>query len=131
MTEEQLAAVRLYTSEEVVEKLALKLTWLKNWITENRVPHLRSGVDRGVQFTAAQILEIGRMLPELLGGRRGGSLTGGTSAHPERMGHPTSDSAGQLLGDGERRSSPPAMPPVVDISAWSQLRAHRPRPRNT
>ena len=131
MTEEQLAAVRLYTSEEVVEKLGLKPTWLKNWITENRVPHLRSGVDRGVQFTAAHILEIGRMLPELLGGRRGGSPASGTSADPERTGRPTSDGARQQPGDGQRRASPPAVPSVVDISAWSQLRAHRPRPRNT
>jgi len=73
MTEEQFAAVRLYTSEEVVEKLGLEPTSLKDWITDNRVPHLRSDVERGVQFGAAHILEIGRMLPELLGGRRGGS----------------------------------------------------------
>jgi predicted DNA-binding transcriptional regulator AlpA len=90
MTEEQLAAVRLYTSEEVVEKLGLKPTWLKNWITQNRVPHVRSGVDRGVRFTAADIFEIGRMLPELLGGRRGGSAVGDKQAWNAVAGQPGS-----------------------------------------
>ncbi len=130
MTEEQLAAVRLYTSEEVIEKLGLKPTWLKNWITENRVPHLRSGVDRGVQFTAAHILEIGSMLPELLGGQRGGGAAGAPQVWVGRLGKQTP----QAVGDSRGRtgSGPTASaPPVVDIAAWSQLRAHRPRPRRT
>jgi hypothetical protein len=63
MTEEQLAAARLYTATEVVAMLRLKPTWLKNWITQERVPHLRAGGNRGVQFTQAHILEIGSMLP--------------------------------------------------------------------
>ncbi len=131
MTEEQLAAVRLYTSEEVVAKLGLKPTWLKNWITQDRVPHVRSGADRGVRFTAADIFEIGGMLPELLGGRRGGSTAGGTQARAAAVSQPASGAAGQQPGDGERRESSAAVPSVVDISAWSQLRAHRPRPRST
>ena len=42
----------------------LEPTWLKNWIPPNRVPHVRSGVDRGVRFTAAHILGIGSLLPD-------------------------------------------------------------------
>jgi hypothetical protein len=87
MTEEQLAAVRLYTSEEVVAKLGLKPTWLKSWITQDRVPHVRSGADRGVRFTAADIFEIGRMLPEH-SVAAGGSAAGGTRARAAVVSQP-------------------------------------------
>jgi hypothetical protein len=60
----------------VFEKLGLKPTWLKRWITAERVPHMRAGAERGVGFTAAHVLEIGRMLPDLLGGQRGTLLQG-------------------------------------------------------
>jgi hypothetical protein len=129
MTDEQLAAIRLYTAEEVVAMLRLKPTWLKNWITQGRVRHLRAGEDRGVQFTLEHILEIGSRLPELLGGDRGG-----------RAADDSRDPSGQVkqvetsAASGESRSvagpgpAQPA-PPVVDIAAWAQLKAHRPRSR--
>jgi hypothetical protein len=129
MTEEQLAAVCLYTSKEVVQMLRLRPTWLKNWITDERVPHVRAGANRGVRFTAAHILEIGGMLPELLGGRRGGSSADDTQDWAGRVEQPTSGSAGKAGGGAGPTSATPA-PPVVDIAAWSQLRAHRPRPRS-
>ncbi len=120
MTEEQLAAVRLYTSQEVVKALGLKPTWLKRWITEERVPHVRAGVKRGVRFTAAHVLAIGQMLPDLLGGQRGGSLAGEAQPRAAAVDESASGVAGQQ----------PA-PSVIDIASWSQLRAHRPRPRST
>jgi hypothetical protein len=95
----------------VVEKLGLKAKWLKTWITQNRVPHVRSGVDRGVRFTAADILEIGRMLPQLLGGRRGGHTLS------------TTDAAIELSASPRREPSADA------IAGWAQLSAHRPRLR--
>jgi hypothetical protein len=131
MTEEQLAAVRLYTAKEVVQMLRLKPTWLKNWITEERVPHVRASGQRGVRFTAAHILAIRGMLPDLLGGHRGGPTAGGALERASRAEQPTCGAVGQQLGNGGSNTSPAAVPAVVDISAWSQLRAHRPRPRST
>jgi hypothetical protein len=126
MTEEQLAAVRLYTAGEVVTMLRLKPTWLKNWITQQRIPHVRSGAERGVCFTAEHVLEIGRMLPELLGGRRGSSGMAATQPGAGAAERPRHGPAGQQ-SRGDERPSP--VPPAVDVTAWAQLRAHRPRPR--
>lgn len=130
MTEEQLAAVRLYTSQEVVQMLRLKPTWLKNWITEERVPHVRASGKRGVRFTAAHILAIGGMLPDLLGGHRGVPTAGGPLERASRVEQPTSGAAGESGGGTGPTSASPARS-VIDIAAWSQLRAHRPRPRST
>jgi len=130
MTEEQLAAVRLYTSTEVVRMLRLKPTWLKKWITDERVPHVRAGAERGVRFTAQHILEIGSMLPELLGGHRGGSTAGHPRARDAVLGQPTPGATAQQPSGDHGETSVEA-PAVVDIAAWSQLRAHRPRPRSS
>ncbi|MBB3082722.1 hypothetical protein [Geodermatophilus sabuli] len=75
MNEEQLAIVRCYKRREPAEKLDIPETWLKRWVTARCVPHQRSGdphakQQRGVWFTAADILEIGRMLPELMTSRQ-------------------------------------------------------------
>ena len=61
---------RLHTSEEVVEKLWLKPAWLINRITQNQVPHLRSGADRGVCFTRQTLRGSGSRLPSLIGPER-------------------------------------------------------------
>jgi hypothetical protein len=131
MTEEQLAAVRLYTSREAVEKLGLKPTWLKRWITAERVPHVRAGAERGVGFTAAHVLEIGRMLPDLLGGQRGASMAGEAQVRAAVVDQSASSATAKLPDDREPRAGAAAEPSVVDIASWSQLRAHRPRPRST
>ncbi|MGY1721352.1 hypothetical protein ACI8AG_20145 [Blastococcus sp. SYSU DS0552] len=65
MTDEQLAAVRCYTSAEVVRRLNMKEKWLKDLVRERRVPHQRTGPTKGVWFTAADVLKIGEMLPDL------------------------------------------------------------------
>jgi hypothetical protein len=101
MTEEQLAAVRLYTSREAVEKLGLKPTWLKRWITAERVPHVRAGAERGVGFTAAHVLEIGRMLPDLLGGQRGASMAGKAHVRAAGVDQSAAGAAGERPDDGE------------------------------
>jgi hypothetical protein len=129
MIEEQLTAVRLYTAEEVVAMLRLRPTWLKNWITQKRVPHLRAGADRGVRFTQAHILEIGSQLPELLGGHRGGRAAddarepSGPVQQAESLARP--EDLGRRAVSGPARPAPP----VVDIAAWAQLKAHHPRSR--
>jgi hypothetical protein len=75
MTEEQLAAVRRYKPAEAVQSLNIPAKWLKNWVREGRVPHRRPG-KRRVWFTAEDILEIGRMLPELMSqGRTSPAMT--------------------------------------------------------
>jgi hypothetical protein len=129
MTEDQLAAVRLYTAEEVVRMLRLKPTWLKNWITQKRVRHLCAGEDRGVQFTQEHILEIGSRLPELLGGHRGSGAADDTQGRGGEV--KQSRAGGESQGGGTGPTSAALAPPVVDIAAWAQLRAHRPRPRST
>jgi hypothetical protein len=117
MSEEQLAAVRLYTSQEVVRMLRLRLTWLKNRITEERVPHVRAGRKRRVRFTAASILEIGGMLPGLLGGHCGASTAGDAQDRAGRVKQPTSGAVGEQLGNGGPSTSPAAVSAVIDLSA--------------
>src|SRR5687768_1603428 len=76
MTDEQLAELRMYKPAEVARMLNIPITRLETWVREDRVPHLRAGVLRGVEFTAEDVRQIGRMLPDLMGGRRGGPRTG-------------------------------------------------------
>jgi hypothetical protein len=130
MTEEQLAAVRLYTAQEVVAMLGLNPTWLKNWITQERVPHLRAGEERGVQFTQAHILEIGSMLPELLGSHRGGRAADDMPDPGGQVRQSTSPAAAGKSKGVAVRGPAQSTPPVVDIAAWAQLKAHRPRSRS-
>ncbi|TKJ18285.1 hypothetical protein [Blastococcus sp. CCUG 61487] len=71
MINEQLATVRRYKRAEVAEVLNIPDTWLKRWVTARCIPHQRSGdpngkQQRGVWFTAGDILAIGRLLPELM-----------------------------------------------------------------
>lgn len=60
--------LRRYTRAEAAAKLNISDTWLlKVWVTDGAVPHQRSGKpgprQRGVWFTYANILEIGRLCP--------------------------------------------------------------------
>ncbi|MGY1827578.1 hypothetical protein [Blastococcus sp. SYSU DS0541] len=71
MINEQIATVRCYKRAEVAETLNIPDTWLKRWVTARSIPHQRSGnpdgkQQRGVWFTAGDILAIGQMLPELM-----------------------------------------------------------------
>jgi hypothetical protein len=116
MTEEELTEIRAYKPAEVAQMLDLPITRLKTWVREDLVPHVRAGALRGVEFSAEDIRQIARMRPELMGGRRGGPATTSPQSRTESVEQPTSAAA---------------QPPVIDIAAWSQLRAHRPRPRST
>jgi hypothetical protein len=82
------------------------------------VPHQRADVSRGVEFSAEDIRWIGRMRPELMGGRRGGRQMG----TPGGVGTP----------EGQQTAAAPARPePSAEmIAGWAQLSAHRPAPRN-
>lgn len=114
MTDEELAAVRRYTSAEVVQLLNIPPKWLKELVRHRRIPHQRTGETKGVWFTAADIVEIGRMLPQLMSHSRPSGETG--APH---------DPSGTEL---------PAAPsdPVAGLLAdWAQLKVHKRRPRRT
>jgi hypothetical protein len=129
MTEEELAELRAYKPAEAAQMLNIPITRLETWVREDKVPHQRAGVSRGVEFSAEDIRWIGRKRPELMGGRRGGQATKDPEVLTDARKQPASGAAGQH-SDGEPRSpSAPAGPPVVDIAGWAQLRAHCPRPR--
>jgi hypothetical protein len=91
--DEQLAIVRRYKRREAAEKLNIPETWLKRWVSARCVPHQRSGdpgakQQRGVWFTLSDIVEIGRMLPELMTPRQAQAAA-------------TADAALPLLGEPE------------------------------
>ena len=71
LTEEEPAELRAYKPAEVAQMLNVPITRLETWVREDRVPHARAGVVRGVEFSAEDIKQIARMRPELMGGRRG------------------------------------------------------------
>jgi hypothetical protein len=109
MTDEQLAELRMYKPAEVARMLNIPITRLETWVREDRVPHLRAGVLRGVEFTAEDVRQIGRMLPDLMGGRRGGRRTG--------------------TPEGQQTAA--CLEPTAEmVAGWAQLRAHRPAPRS-
>jgi hypothetical protein len=74
--------------------------WLKGWVTDGVVPHRRRGA-RGVRFTYDDVLETGRLLPELLSVRRANSR----AAHEAASSTPTA-----ALGCRRGRSQPPTWP---------------------
>jgi hypothetical protein len=111
-------------------------TWLKRWVTARVVPHQRKGnpagkQQRGVWFTLQDIPEIGRRLPELMAGHSGGRDAGSSEGPTGPLAQPKSGGAGPESDGKPSTPSAPAEPPVVDIAAWAQLKAHRPRPRST
>ena len=131
MTDEQLAELSMYKPGEVARMLSISITRLERWAREDRVPHVRTGVLRGVEYTAEDVRRIGQMLPARMGGRRGGQATVSREDPTGAVEQSTSDAAGQQSGGEQGPPSAPAEPPLVDIAAWAQLRAHRPRPRST
>jgi hypothetical protein len=112
MTEEELAELRVYKPAEVARMLHIPITRLERWVRENRVPHLRAGVSRGVEFQTEHIRRISQMLPELQAGRR--------------CGRPAGTPDGQQTGPGPAD----AVPSVEQVAGWARLRAHRPTPRS-
>ena len=116
MTDEQLAVVRRYTSAEVVKMLNIPGKWLRELVRERRVPHQRTGLTKGVWFTAEDVLKIGEMLPELMAHRRSSGEV------------PTVD----VPPDDDVPLRPAKAEPTAQLLAqWAQLAAHRPKPRRT
>ena len=76
-TPDDLTQLRRYTRPEVAAMLKIPPTWLKRWVTADLVPHQRSGAQRGVWFTYADICEIGRVLPSLMTPRQANSRAEG------------------------------------------------------
>jgi len=69
--------LRCYSRQEAAEMLKVKDSILKSLVSKRAVPHQRTGKpgkrQRGVWFTYDDILQIGRMLPDLLSGRQANS----------------------------------------------------------
>lgn len=116
MLDEQLAAVRRYTSAEVVQMLNVPTKWLKELVRDRRVPHQRTGATKGVWFTAADVLEIGRMLPALMS--------------RSQMGAAADSSAPSLSAGLSGGPTGPEVAPDV-VAGWARLTAHRPRARRS
>jgi hypothetical protein len=104
MTDEELAELRVYMLAEVARMLNIPEGRPERWVPEGRVPHLRAGVSRGVEFTAGDIREIGRMPPELMGGRRGGRRAG-------------------PLNGRQAAAAPRVEPSAETIAGWAPLTA--------
>jgi hypothetical protein len=103
VTDEQLAAVRRYTSAEVVQMLNIPAKWLKELVHDRRVPHRRTGPTKGVWFTAGDVLTIGEMLPELMSHRRTSREAPPADKQPDNGVHPPPAQAGpsaQMLAEG-------------------------------
>jgi excisionase family DNA binding protein len=97
MTEQELAELRAYEPAEAARMLNIPLTRLERWVREDRIPHARAGIPRGVEFSAEDIRQVGRMRSELRGGRRGGHPTGAP-------GVPQTAAAGPVPSRRQRRS---------------------------
>jgi hypothetical protein len=116
MTEEQLAAVRRYTSAEVVQMLNIPAKWLKELVRERRVPHQRTGPTKGVWFTAEDVLKIGEMLPDLMSRRRSSGEARPADGQPD---------------DGVPPGPAQAELPAQMLAEWAQLTAHQRTSRRT
>jgi hypothetical protein len=72
---------RRYSRRDAANLLHVPDSWLKNWVTNNAVPHQRSGKpgprQRGVWFTYGDILAIGEMMPSLMTTRQANSRAEG------------------------------------------------------
>ncbi|MGZ4658086.1 MAG: hypothetical protein ACXVGE_14275 [Blastococcus sp.] len=115
MTDEQLAAIRRYTSAEVVQMLNIPAKWLKELVRDDRVPHRRTGATRGVWFTAEDVLKIGEMLPDLMSRRRTIGEARPADGQPDDVGVPGTPA--------------PAEPSAQMLAEWAQLRGHQRTPR--
>jgi hypothetical protein len=114
VTDDQLAAVRRYTSAEVVQMLNIPAKWLRELVRERRVPHQRTGPTKGVWFTADDVLKIGEMLPGLMAHRRESSKAGPADGQPYGAALPAQ-----------------AEPSAQQLAMWAQLTAHQRRPRRS
>lgn len=69
-----LKTLRRYSRQEAAALLHISDSWLKRWVTEDVVPHQRSGKpgarQRGVWFTYDDVLAIGKVMPSLMTARR-------------------------------------------------------------
>ena len=111
--EEDFKTLRRYTRQEAAAILQVKDSILRSLVSKRAVPHQRTGKpgkrQRGVWFTYDDILETGRMLPDLLSGRQANSRaeapltaaepTDGT--HPEEPGAPVARAVISDVSDDE------------------------------
>lgn len=72
---------RRYSRHDAAALLHIPDSWLRGWVTDDAVPHQRSGKpgprQRGVWFTYDDILAIGKMMPSLTTTRRANSRAEG------------------------------------------------------
>ncbi len=94
MTEnDELKTLRRYTRQEAALMLNINDRWLKEWVSENLVPHQRKGQVRGVWFTYEDVVAIGGMLPTLMSDRQANGRSEVTAATAARAaaGHEESE----------------------------------------
>jgi hypothetical protein len=69
-----LKTFRRYSRQDAAALLNAPDSWLKTWVTDDVVPHQRSGKpgprQRGVWFTYDDILAIGKLMPSLMTARQ-------------------------------------------------------------
>ena len=74
VNDNDLKTLRRYSRQETAALLHISDSWLKGWVTEDAVPHQRSGKpgprQRGVWFTYDDVLAIGKLMPSLMTARR-------------------------------------------------------------
>jgi hypothetical protein len=98
-TPEPFVTLRRYTRTEVAAMLNIPDTWLKRWVTDDAIPHRRSGAVRGVWFTYDDVLAIGVLLPALMTPRQANGR-----AERRSMGEtvgPATDSAAAMAASGD------------------------------
>lgn len=97
--EDDFKTLRRYSRQEAAAILKVKDSILRNLVTKRAVPHQRTGEpgprQRGVWFTYDDILETGRMLPDVLSGRQANSRAEGPAAEaePTESAHPEEPAA--------------------------------------
>jgi hypothetical protein len=96
-----LGALRRYTRTEAAAMLNIPDHWLRDWVSQHRVPHQRKGA-RGVWFTLSDIRDIGGRLPSLMSPQRANARAEHADGHgaavPVRVGAMDDDVMARFAG---------------------------------
>jgi len=123
---DDLRACRAYYRPEVAAMLNIPEAWLRGWVADRSIPHQRRGKpgprQRGVWFTYDDVLEIGRMLPDLMTSRRANTRAEGRTT---ATGH--SEPAPTVAACPESVQAPGAEVSDDLLMRFSQLRSTKAR----
>lgn len=68
---DELRTLKRYKRADAAQLLNIPEHWLRDWVSQDLVPHQRKGTTRGVWFTWEDIVSTGRALPTLMTSRQG------------------------------------------------------------